>query len=82
MPFSRLRLKKEPPMAGISNNEQMLANTEYRRKAPFGQINAYGGGGTAPSAYLFRYSIFFFFLSFFTYSDYVQHVGRKFLVSA
>jgi hypothetical protein len=30
--FSGLRLKKEPPKAGISNNEQGTPNTEGRRR--------------------------------------------------
>jgi hypothetical protein len=45
------------------NIEYRTRNVECRRKAPFGQINACGGGGTEPSAHLL--SIFILFLSFF-----------------
>jgi hypothetical protein len=80
--FSRLRLKKKPPSAGISNEEQGTPNIEGRRRFAsyfkFKRNRAFG----APS-FDIRHSLFgvqsshiLFFLSFFTYSNYVQHVGR------
>ena len=66
MLFSKTSLKKRTAFGG--NIEYRTRNSECRRKEPFGQINACGGGSTASSAHflsIFDLHIFILFLSFF-----------------